>query len=716
MEDQKAKTITVPASEDFNRRDFMKVLGGGIFIFFSVDSFAQFPKAKPGGMPGFGPPGGAADLNAYLRVGEDGKVTVFSGKIEHGQGNTTALAQMAAEELGVSLDSIHMIMGDTDLCPWDMGTFGSMSIRIYGASLRSAAAEAKAILLDMAAEQLKTPKAQLKVDNGVISVASDPNSKVTFAQLTKGQKITRKLDQKAVIKSAADFSIIGKSPMRFDYPAKVTGAAQYAGDMRFPGMLYAKVLRPPAHGAKLKSVDTSAAEKAPGVTLVNDGDLIAVLAADPETAENARKLIKAEYDIPDSTVDENSIFDHIVAKAPQAREEEKKGDLAEGEKISATVFSETYLNGYGAHAPIEPHTAVAKMDGDKMTAWISTQTPFPSQSQIAQALKMPSQNVRVITPYVGGGFGGKASGTQSIEAARLAKITGKPVMVAYNRDEEFFYDSFRPAAVVKIKSGIDANGKICLWDYQVYFAGNRSAEQFYDVPNNLMRTYGSSMMDTSGAHIFSTGPWRAPGANLNVFARESQIDIMAAKLKMDPLEFRLKNTSDARMRRVLEEAAKRFGYKPAPGPSGRGVGIACGIDAGSYIAEIVEIKVDKGNVKVQRVVAAQDMGIVVHPDGAKMQIEGCILMGLGYTLSEDISFKGGQLFTKNFNTYKLPRFSWLPKIEAYLIKNDELAPQGGGEPGICPIGAAVGNAIFDAIGVRMFQMPMTPERINLAKK
>jgi nicotinate dehydrogenase subunit B len=719
MEDERFKTITSSASEDFNRRDFMKFLGGGIFIFFSVDSLAQDPKAKPGGMPGFGPPGGmggASDLNAYLKIGEDGKITVFSGKIEQGQGNTTALAQMAAEELGVSLDSIHMIMGDTDLCPWDMGTFGSMSIRIYGASLRAAAAEAKAILVEMAAEQLKTPKAQLKVENGVISSITDPKNKVTFAQLAKGQKITRKLDQKAVLKSAAEFSMIGKSPARFDFRAKVTGAAQFAGDIHFPDMLYAKVLRPPAHGAKLKSADTSAAEKVPGVTLVKEADLIAVLAADPETAEKARTLLKAEYDVPVGTVDENSIFDHIVAKAPQPREEAKKGDLAVGEKSSASIYTETYLNGYGAHAPIETHTAIAKMDGDKITVWISTQTPFPAQTQIASALKMPSQNVRVITPYVGGGFGGKASGSQSIEAARLCKITGKPVMVAYNRDEEFFYDAFRPAAVVKIKSGVDANGKICLWDYQVYFAGNRSAEQFYDVPNNLMRTYGNSMMDTSGAHLFSIGAWRAPGANINVFARESQIDIMAAKLKMDPLEFRLKNTSDARMRRVLEEAAKRFGYKPAPGPSGRGIGIACGIDAGSYVAEVVQIKIDKGNVKVQRVVAAQDMGIVVHPEGAIMQMEGCIMMGLGYTLSEDISFKGGQLFTTNFHNYKLPRFSWLPEIDAFLVKNDELAPQGGGEPAIVPIGAAVSNAIFDALGVRVFQMPMTPERINKAAK
>jgi nicotinate dehydrogenase subunit B len=627
---------------------------------------------------------------------------------------------MAAEELDVPFDSIQMIMGDTDLCPYDMGTFGSMSVRIYGASLRSAAAEARAILVDMAAEQLKTPKEQLKVENGVVFSVSDNNAKLTFAQLTKGQKITRRLGRQAVLKSPSEFAIIGKSPLRVDAIDKVTGKAQYAGDLRFPDLHYAKIVRPPSHSAKLKSdsVDTSAAEKIPGVIVIKEQGLIAVLHPDPEIADKARSAIKVEYDVPNETVDEQSIFDELLKKAPRGSQSERKGNLAAGEKAAVTIFEHTYLNGYGAHAPIETHTACAKMDGDKITVWISTQTPFPSKNEIANAAGIPQQNVRILTPHVGGGFGGKSSGGQANEAALLAKITGKPVQVAYNREEEFFYDAFRPAAIVKIKSGIDANGKICLWDYHVYYAGTRSAEQFYDVPNNLMSSYGNwmAMPGSSGAHPFATGAWRAPGANINVFARESQIDIMAAKLKMDPLEFRLKNTSDPRMRRVLEEAAKRFGYKPAPAPSRRGIGIACGIDAESYVAEIAEVAVEKGNVKVKRVSAAQDMGISVNPEGSRMQIEGCIMMGLGYTLSEDLSFKGGRILTNNFHNYRIPRFSWLPEIDAFVIKNDELAPKGGGEPAIVPVGGAVANAIFDAIGARLFQMPMTPERINNAPK
>ena len=219
------------------------------------------------------------------------------------------------------------------------------------------------------------------------------------------------------------------------------------------------------------------------------------------------------------------------------------------------------------------------------------------------------------------------------------------------------------------------------------------------------------------AHPFQTGSWRAPGANLNVFARESQLDVMAAKIKMDPLEFRLKNTSDKRARAVLEAAAERFGYKPAPGPSGRGIGMAVAVDAESYVAEIAQIELNaQGGIVVKRVVAAQDMGIVVNPEGARMQMEGCIMMGLGYTLTEEVQFKGGRILTTNFHNYRMPRFSMLPKIDAFTVKNDELDPQGGGEPGICPIGGAVANALFDLIGARVFQMPLTPERIKAARK
>jgi len=716
MEANNSKEVQKSTIDPFGRRDFMRLVGSGIVIFFAADSTTN-SGAHAAQFPGMG---GAADLNDFLKIGEDGKVTVFTGKVELGQGNTTALAQMAADELGVALDSVTMVMGDTELCPSDMGTFGSMSIRVLGPQLQAASAEAREILLVLASEQLKKPKSQLKIENGSIYVEDDKTIRVTYGQIAKGQKITRKLDQKAVTKSVSEFTLMGKSITRLDGIEKVTGKAKYSGDIHFPDLMYAKVLRPPAHGATLKSVDTSAAEKIPGVTVVNEAEIVAVLHADPETAAKAMASVKSEYDVPEGTVDENTIFDHLIENAPNPQQRELEGDLAEGEKISDSVFEETYLNGYGAHASIETHTACAKMDGDKMNVWISTQTPFSNQTEIARTLGMPPDKVRVMPIYVGGAFGGKAiAAYQALEAARLAKITGKPVQVCFDREEEFFYTLFRPAAVVKIKSGIDSAGKISLWDFNVYFAGDRGAEQYYDVPHNLIRTYGSAMGGMMGGpspHPFGTGTWRAPGANINIFAKESQIDMMAAKCKMDPLEFRLQNTSDPRMRRVLEEAAERFGYQPAAGPSGRGIGFGCGIDAGSYVAEIAEIELQNGSIRVKKIVAAQDMGICINPKGALMQMEGCIMMSLGYTLSEDISFKGGQIFTSNFHNYKVPRFSWLPEIDAFIVKNDDLAPQGGGEPAIVGVGAAVANALYDLEGIRVFQMPITAERIKAAKK
>ena len=713
-----------PASSALSRRGFLQSLGGGVTIIFSANALAQQPKGKPGGFGGggfggFGMGGPPPDINSYLHISEDGKVTVFSGKIEQGQGNTTALAQMAAEELGIGMESIEMVMGDTARCPYDMGTFGSMSIRVYGASLRNAAAEARMILIEMAAEKLGVSKDQLSVENGVIFPSSDKNKKVTFAQLTAGQKITRKLEGKAVTRKPSELTIMGKSLARLDVRAKVTGAAKFTADYNYPDMLHAKILRPPVHGATLKSADTSEAEKMDGVIVVKEPDLIAVLHSDVETAEAARAKIKADFDVTEGTVDPTNIHDDLLKKAPaqpQTPARENAGDETAGAKASTEIFEHTWYDGYGAHAPIEPRAALAWLEGDKMNLHVSSQIPFMMQSQVANLLKMPQENVRIITPYVGGGFGGKTSGDHANEAARLCKITNKPVLVSYTREEEFFFDAFRPAAIVKIKSGLDSGGNLSLWAYDVYYAGDRSAEMFYDVPNKAQRVYGSYMSFGPSAHPFPTGTWRAPGANLNVFARESQIDIMAAKLKMDPLEFRLKITTNKRVRSVLEAAADRFGYKPASGPSGRGIGMAVAFDAETYVAEIAEVELNaQGGLVVKRVVAAQDMGIVVNPVGAVMQIEGCIMMGLGYTLTEELQYKGGRILSTNFHNYRIPRFSMLPKIEAFTVKNDELDPQGGGEPAICPVGGAVANALFDLIGVRVFQMPFTPERIKAAR-
>jgi len=703
--------------EDFytqSRREFFKRSGGGILIFVALNDllFGQEEAGRPRG----GRPGLPSDFNAFLRIGEDGRVTCLTGKIEMGQGPITSLPQMLAEELETPLDTVDIIMGDTDLCPWDMGTFGSMTTRMFGPALRAAAAEAKVVLLELAAEALKVPQAQLVAKDGVIFDQQNQKNRMTYGQLAKGQKIERHLQAKPALKDPTQFKIAGKSLTRRDGEVKVTGKAQYAADIRVPGMLYAKILRPPAHDAKLKSVDTAPARQIAGVQVVQDGDLVAVLHELPDVAETALAKIKATFDVPEATVDDKNIFDHLVKVAPAANVVKQGGDLDEGKKLAAKKFDATYLNSYVAHSAMETHAALAQIEGDKATVWASTQNPFGARDQIAQAIGFPAEKVRVITPFVGGGFGGKTFNAQAVEAAKLAKAAGKPVQVMWTREEEFFYDTFRPAAVVKINSGVDGSGKMAFWDYDVFFAGDRGAQQFYTVPNHRTAAHGGGWGGTKGTHPFGTGAWRAPGNNTNTFARESHIDIMAAGAGIDPVEFRLNNLEDARMIRVLKAAAEKFGWTPAKAPSKRGYGVACGIDVGTYVAAIAEVAVDaaKGTVQVKRVVCAQDMGVVINPEGATIQMEGCITMGLGYALTEEVHFKGGRVLDTNYDTYKIPRFSWVPKIETVLIRNNETAPQGGGEPAIILMGALIANAIHDAIGARLFQLPMTPDRVKTA--
>jgi len=689
------------------RREFLKTFGGGIFILMTIAEntlFAQQRRSRPS-LP--------TDFNAFLRIGEDGRVACYTGKIEMGQGVITSLAQMLADELDVALESVDMVMGDTDLCPWDMGTFGSMSTRFFGPPLRAAGAEGRQVLFELAAEHLKLPVDQLSTENGVVYSLTDREKKVTYSQLTKGKKITRHASGKVPIKKPEQFKIMGQPVLRRDSHEKVTGQAKYAADIQLPGMLYARILRPPAHDAKRISVDLSGARKMEGVQVIEDGDLIAVLHQYPDVAEKALASIKADYDTPESELNENTIFEHLLKVAPEGEVVAENGDLNKGKKEAATIIEKTYLDGYKAHATIETHSAVVHVEGDKATVWPSSQTPFSAKNEVAEALGIPAENVHVISPFVGGGFGGKSRNLQVSEAARLSKLTGKPVQVAWTRGEEFFYDSFRPAAIIKIKSGLDRNSSINYWDYHVYFAGERGSQHFYSIPNSSTIAHSSGWGGGPGTHPFATGAWRAPANNTNTFARESQIDIMASAAGLDPVEFRLKNLTDEKFRNLLQAAAKKFNWKPAKAPSGHGYGVACGIDAGTSVATMAEVAVDKktGKVTVKRVVCAQDMGLAINPQGAAIQMEGCITMGLGYALAENLRFKGGQILDLNFDTYEIPRFSWLPEIETVIIDARNENPQGGGEPAIITMGGVIANAIFDAVGVRMMQLPMTAESI-----
>ncbi len=708
--------ITELLSKDMNnpwemdRRDFMRKLGGGLIIAFAVSDMTLLGSCAAEADEKGG-------VNAYLKIGQDGRVTLFTGKIEMGQGPITSLPMMLADELDVNLESVDIIMGDTLLCPYDQGTYGSLSTRKYGQAMRAAAAEAKAILLKMAAAELSTNNSQLvpeqlQVIDGIVSLKTDNTRNISYADLTQGKEILETVTGKPSMKKASEMKVMGNSRLHVDAELKVTGQAKYSGDMKLPGMMFARIVRPPSLGAKMLSIDTSGAEAIEGVEIVEAGDMVAVIHESRDIADVAISKVKAEWEEETMEVDDKNIFDHLVKNGTEVRELKTKGSLDKGKENSTQNFSQEYHDPYIAHAPIENHTATAVFEGEKLKIWASCQTPYPTQEDVAEALGISKENVRMMQIFTGGGFGGKIYNPQATEVALLAQKTKKPIQLTWTREEEFMFDRLRPAATIIIESGLDADGKIAMWDYQLYAGGRRGATTFYDIPNQLTNQNNAPRNVT--LHPFHTGAWRGPSNNTNTFARESHMELMAAAAGKDALQFRLDHLEkDEKMTKVLKAGAEKFGWTPAKGPSGRGYGIACGIDAGTYVAVFVEIDVDKasGHVQVRRAVVSQNMGLVVNPQGVIIQAEGCVIMGLGYTLTEEIEFENRKMLTRNFDTYEIPKFSWTPQIEVVLIDAQDDPPQGGGEPAIICMGGAVANAIFDATGARLYQQPLTPARI-----
>ena len=510
-------------------------------------------------------------------------------------------------------------------------------------------------------------------------------------------------------------TVCGVPTARLDGEPKVTGEARYAGDIRVPDLLYAAILRPPAHGARLVNLDTGGVDAVAGARVVQEDGLVAVLHPLPDRARVALERVDARWDVPDPTVDNRTIFEHLDREAGDPRTVSEGGSLERGRGLAGRVFESTYYNEYVAHAPIETHTAVAWPEGDGIRVWASTQTPFPARDKIARALELDPENVRVMTPFVGGGFGGKTYDLQAVEAARLAWSVGRPVQVAWSREEEFFHDQFRPAGFVRITSGTDDRGRPVLWDLETVGAGPGGAELRYRIPHHREVSRGGWQGSQPG-HPLGVGAWRAPSANTNYFAAESQIDRMAAAAGVDPVTYRLDHLADDRAVRTLRTAAERFGEELTAAPSGRGIGVAVTLEVGTWVATIARVAVDRetGAVQVERIVCAQDMGEVINPRGAVLQAEGGLTMGLGYVLAEEVRFEGGAVVDENFGSYRLPRFSWVPEIDVVLVDNPGLAPQGGGEPSITTMGAVVANAVFDATGARVYHLPMTPARVRRA--
>ena len=686
-----------------DRRDFMKAIGGGIAVLLvAKEAFALQESGRRVGMREDMP----REINAWLHIARDGSVTVFTGKVEIGQNIRTSLAQAVADELHVALDSIEMVMGDTQLTPFDMGTFGSSTTPQMGTQLRRVASAARDVLVGLAAKRWNTNAGELVAVNGKISDRSGSHS-ITYAELAQGQSLAQMMPAEDPVTPATEWKIAGQPIPKIGARDFVTGRHKYTPDLKRPGMLYGKIVRPSAFGAKLTSVDLSAAKAMPGVVVVHDGDFIGVAAPDELTAERAAAAIKTEWKTTPQP-SSSDLFNYLTKNADQNPAEENRyrrvtGSMSDGLSAAAHRVDATYHISYIAHCPLEPRSALAEWNDGKLTVWTGTQRPFAVRVELAQAFHVSNDNVRVMVPDTGAAYGGKHTGECAVEAARLAQAAKRPVHLMWTREEEFTWAYFRPAGVIEIKSGVSADGVLTAWEFHSYNSGAAAIATMYEVPNQLTEFHPVNAP-------LRQGSYRSLAAAANHFARESHMDDLAHAAGLDPLEFRMKNLKHARLRAVYEAAAKQFGWQNGKAAPGHGFGIAGGIEKGGHIATCAEVAVDRATneVRIVRVVQAFDCGAIVNPEGLKNSIAGAITMGIGGALYEAIAFDNGRILNPRFSQYRVARFKDEPKIEVVLVNRKDQPSFGAGETPIVGLAPAVGNAIFHATGVRLRTMPMLP--------
>jgi CO/xanthine dehydrogenase Mo-binding subunit len=688
---------------ELNRREWLEALGGGLLVLvLASNAEAQESGGGRGGFRGTAMP---QDVGAWLHIGPDGAVKVFTGKVEVGQNIRTSLAQAVAEELRTPLDSVRMVMGDTALCPFDMGTFGSLTTPMMSPQLRRAGAAAREALIDLAAQQWNSDRASLSVRDGRVLNGSKSAS---FGELTHGQKLVQTIPANPQLTPSTGWKIMDQPVKKVNAQEIVTGAHKYPSDMTAPGMLFGKVVRPAAFGATLESADTKAAEAMSGVVVVRDGDFLAVAAPDPRTAEKAAAVIQANWKA-EPQPSSRDLFEYLKANpAGEPQRAHEAGSIEPGLSSAEIKLKQTYQVAYIAHTPLEPRAALAEWSDDgRLTVWTGTQRPFGVRSELAQAFRVPEERVHVMMPDMGSGYGGKHSGECAVEAARIAKTAKKPVKLVWTREEEFTWAYFRPAGVIEIASGARRDGTVIAWDFHNYNSGSAGIRGTYNIANQRIEFHPTKSP-------LRQGSYRALASTANHFARESHMDELAHAAGIEPLRFRLHNLTDERQKAVLQAAADKFGWAGFQSGAGRGCGIACGFDKNGYVATCVDLSVDRarGAVKLNRVVTAWDSGAVVNPDGLRNQIEGSNIMGIGGALFETIQFDNGRILNPRLSKYRVPRFSDVPAIETVLVGSKDVTPAGAGEIPIVGLAPAVGNAIFAATGVRLRSLPLVPSGLR----
>jgi len=669
------------------------------------------PARRPGpsGWGAGGPPHGGA----WVHVGEDGKARAFTGKVEVGQGTRTALSLIVAEELRLPLSSVELTMGDTDVCPWDMGTFGSRSMPDAAQHLRSTGAAARAVLIDLAATKLGVARENVGLEGGAARArGSGTGRSAGYGELVAGLRRLEFVPPDTRPGPPSEWTRAGHPVQDVGAHDIVTGAREYTSDLHLPGMLHGKLLFPPTYGARLRQVDLAKARALQGVVAIHEGELVAVAAPTLLGAIGALKAIRAEWD-PIPQPSEAEVVNYLRQHPAEGEDfwdviHHQAGDVDVARAAAPVKLEATYTTAFIAHAPLETHAVLASWDDDRLTVRIGTQTPFRAREAISDDLGIPPAKVHVIVPPTGSGFGGKHASELAVAAARLAKVAGAPVRIAFSREEEFTQAYFRPLAVIDVRSAADRDGNLRAWEFHVLNAGSAAARTPYRVPNQKIDNQPTESP-------LAQASYRALAATANNFARESHIDELASRVGADPVDYRLRQLADDRLAAVLRAVAKQAGWVPRPARAGgrpdrRGRGIAVGLEKGGRVATFAEVHVgEDGHLAIARLVSGYECGAIVHPSNLRSQVEGGAVMALGGALYEAIHFEGGRVLNPRFSEYRVPRFRDIPPIEVVLLDRPDLPSEGGGETPLIGVAPAIANAVFDAVGIRLRQLPLAPD-------
>jgi CO/xanthine dehydrogenase Mo-binding subunit len=690
-----------------SRRAFVKSLGAGLFIAVSLPALSQTQESGQrtrNSFLGSGP----QNLAARIHLGGDGSITVMAGKVEGGQGARTELSQAAAEELGVPVSRVQMILADTGMVPDDGMTAGSGSTPRTVPAVRRGAATARKLLIDFACAQWQVERTAVEMRDGRVVHAGSHRS-LGYADLAKSAAVATLFEQAiptgVELTPVKEWKVMGTPVARPNGHEIVTGAHQYPSDIVRPGMLYGKILRPSAYNAKLLSIDLAPAKAMADVIVVRDGQFVGVAAPNSSRARQALGAISdtAKWE----TTPQPSSKDLFAYLRQNAEGGVPRNPFA-NQLGGAKTLRRSYHVPYIQHAPLEPRVAVAEWSGDQLTVWTGSQNPFGVRSELARAFHMPEDRVRVVIPDFGAAFGGKHTGEYAVEAARLARAAGKPVSLRWTREEEFTWAYFRPAGVIEAEASLDAQGKIATW----HFVNINSGPNAVDTPYAIGKT---DCRFVASKPPLRHGSYRGLAATANNFAREVFMDELAALAGADPLEFRRAHLQNPRLRAVLDTAANNFRWQERSGATRRtrkdantAVGLACGIEKGSYVAACVEVEINREQhtLKVLHICEAFECGAIVNPANLLSQVQGAIIMGLGAALREEIQFENGKILNASFGEYLVPRVDDVPELEIHLVNRPDLPSAGAGETPIIAIAPAIANAVFRATGASIQAMPV----------